>query len=625
MFRHKTNPYIVSVFLAWLPGGAALAAESPAGPASRPASSAPRLSQDDQTYLVGVIRGTVAASLAGREGEVKVPADLPPAVAGLRCPVAVTLRRGGLQLGQGQSDGGRDVAAGCQEAVLAALKDKATRERLTDAGAKQAGVEVELLGPAEQIPVDLAASRRLTRHFEPGLDGVAIRVGDRRGLIRPSQIIANGFSVSDAIGFVLSRLGLKMADVEKGTQEAVCMRFRTLHFWQPLPGAAVVQLDRGCVVLGPGSVAVQPLDRAIREASIYLRERQRSDGLLNYAYLPWDDRMEPNGPVIAQAGAIWGLAFQGARMGDEASVQAAVRGVQALVRGLCQPAGWNPRAASEAAGAGKPQSRPAPSAYLSSPDQADRIGATALLLLAVDEIQPAKTYRSLREQLTAGLAGRQLPTGMFQTNFVTTQAVAPQDTDPGQALLALARTYQLDRVPSALTVISNSCDHYRKQFSVSPAPGMVPWLASAYAQIALITGERRYTDFAFEMIDWLERFQLTAETSPSPLMIGGIDPLGFGAAGVSTAEYMAAVADTLQLARKVGDEARSARYERMLRAGTRFVLQLQFRPDECYYVRSRVEVVGGIRSTPWDHTLTIENCQHALIALTKARLALFSK
>ena len=465
--------------------------------------------------------------------------------------------------------------------------------------------------------------RRLADHYQPGVDGVAIRLGDRSSLIRPSQMIAGGFSVPEAIDFVVGRLGLTAAQLKEQQGQGICMRFRTLHFWQPSPDAPVVQLDRGCVVLDREVVTPEGIDQAIRQVARYLRDRQRPNGFFAHAYLPWADRMEESGPTMDQAGAAWALAIHGAWARDPASIRAASRAVDALAGNLA-PAQVS-QATRAAAEPRDPSKRPATvrPAYLKAPEQADRLGATAMLLLAASEIQPPERYRDLRTRLAAGIATRQLPTGMMQANFVTTRQAAPQDTDPGLAMFGLVRCYQVDRIPAALQVVRNACDHYQKQFTVDPSAAMVPWQALAYSRLAQVAGEPRFMDHVFAMVDWLERFQLTGENGGSSVMDGGIDPLGYGGAGVTTALYMTAVADALELARLAREEGRIRRYERMLRAGTRFVLQLQFRPEECYYVRSRSEAIGGIRTTPWDHSLTIENCRHALVALIRAKQMLF--
>ncbi len=73
----------------------------------------------------------------------------------------------------------------------------------------------------------------------------------------------------------------------------------------------------------------------------------------------------------------------------------------------------------------------------------------------------------------------------------------------------------------------------------------------------------------------------------------------------------------------MGDKARTARYESLVRDAARFVLQLQVRPEEMYFTPSPQDAVGGIRTSPALNLLRIDHCQHALIGLIKARQVLF--
>ena len=92
---------------------------------------------------------------------------------------------------------------------------------------------------------------------------------------------------------------------------------------------------------------------------------------------------------------------------------------------------------------------------------------------------------------------------------------------------------------------------------------------------------------------------------------------------MATAGYLEGFADALALARWVGDTKRAARYETVVRDAARFVMQLQVRPEEAYYIRSPQDAVGGIRTTPSLNLLRIDHCQHALVGLIKARQVLF--
>ena len=98
-----------------------------------------------------------------------------------------------------------------------------------------------------------------------------------------------------------------------------------------------------------------------------------------------------------------------------------------------------------------------------------------------------------------------------------------------------------------------------------------------------------------------------------------------GRVGVSTAVYLEGFTDALALARQRGDRRRSTRYEAVVRAAARYVLQLMVRPEECYYIGTPKDAVGGIRTTLTNHRLRIDHVQHALFALIKSREVLFGK
>src|SRR5690606_31206786 len=88
--------------------------------------------------------------------------------------------------------------------------------------------------------------------------------------------------------------------------------------------------------------------------------------------------------------------------------------------------------------------------------------------------------------------------------------------------------------------------------------------------------------------------------------------------GISSAVYLEGIVEAWRTARTLGDEARATRYAESVRRAARFVAQLRFRPEECYYVQSPRDVVGGMRNTPADPTLRIDHSQHALAGLVGA-------
>ena len=143
--------------------------------------------------------------------------------------------------------------------------------------------------------------------------------------------------------------------------------------------------------------------------------------------------------------------------------------------------------------------------------------------------------------------------------------------------------------------------------------------------MATYSKRKDYVEYVYELTDWLVEKQLNESNCPWPDMWGGIAAYSEGRAGVATASYLEGFADALALARFAGDMARAGRYEDAVRLAARFVLQLQVRPEETYYMRSPQDAIGGIRTSPSLNLLRIDHCQHALVGLIKARTALFPK
>ena len=181
--------------------------------------------------------------------------------------------------------------------------------------------------------------------------------------------------------------------------------------------------------------------------------------------------------------------------------------------------------------------------------------------------------------------------------------------------------------PSAkvLDAFDRSIQFYREYFRDRRSPALVPWQVQAYAMITRHAERQDYVDYVFELTDFLAGKQLTRDNCEWPEMWGGIAAYEPDRAGVSTASYLEGFAEALRLARSVGDEARTKKYERVVRDAARFVLQLQVRPEETYAMRSPQDAVGGIRTSPSLNLLRIDHCQHALVGLIETRRVLFGE
>jgi hypothetical protein len=147
----------------------------------------------------------------------------------------------------------------------------------------------------------------------------------------------------------------------------------------------------------------------------------------------------------------------------------------------------------------------------------------------------------------------------------------------------------------------------------------VPWQVQAWGQMARETRLQRYADFVFEMSDAIVETQLNYAEPALMFYSGGFDVHGVGRAGVSTTVYVEGLVESARTANAFEDKDRAARYREAIGKAVRFILQLRFKPDECYYVQSLKDVVGGVRNSPSAPTIRIDNMQHALSAMVGAR------
>ena len=193
-----------------------------------------------------------------------------------------------------------------------------------------------------------------------------------------------------------------------------------------------------------------------------------------------------------------------------------------------------------------------------------------------------------------------------------------EDYYPGEALSAIARYYSLHPSAERRAICDRALPFYTKYFRDSRSAPFIPWQTQAWGELARTTQLRRYADFVFEMNDYLVGLQMENHKLPLSIYDGGFNVGGRGRAGMNTGVYLEGLADAIRTADAFGETQRAARYRQAAWQAARFVMQLRFRAEECYYVQSPKEAIGGVRNTPDDPTLRIDNSQHALAGLMEA-------
>jgi len=589
----STNLWVATCVLSILPIAAVAATEVPPG-------GVVPLDDIERRHLSRTARRTVEDVVRGRPPY--QPGFVPKTLSSKTATVIVRLRHGGFLLATASSR-----PASLTTATIAAAGEAAEdwSERFPDPEELLARllIEIEVVGPSEPIPetVDWTEPRAVDAFVEPGVHGIELIGPKVRQRVPPTEFFTSDMVLADALETIAKKLHLLPADV-KQTRLA---RFRTAHWYQDEPHGRVVSLHRGMTRVPSSAVSREGLDRAIDTLGAYMLYRQLPSGLFSYQYEPAWNRYVEDDNLVRQVGAAVAVAAYADASGRPSARAAADLAVAYHLKGLRDVPGRSD------------------AAYIATADDKNKLGVTALLTLALAEQHQAKRYAESRRKLVRGMLTLQRDSGMFITAFPPARELGAQDYFPGEALLALAAHYRHEPSAVVLDAFDRAIEFYRDYFRARPSPAFVSWQVQAYALIAQRTKRREYVDYVFELADWLAARQLNESNCAWPELWGGIASYQPNRAGVSTAAYLEGFADALELAREVTDAPRARRYERVVREAARFVLQLQFREEEAYFVRSTRDAVGGIRTAPALNLLRIDHCQHALIALMKSRRVLF--
>jgi AMMECR1 domain-containing protein len=575
-----------------------LIASFPATPAL--AAAAPDISEPNRKFLSRLARRALQDSV--RSKPIYQSGYVPAALREMELEVVVRLRQDGYLRGDGVG-GPAPLAEAVRDAALAAL-GAIPPETAVDI-VNDLLIEIEVVGSPEPIPFegDWTRPRALDAYIEPGVHGLVFQSRNVRRRFCPTELATSDLIVAQAVETIAQQIQAAKPQIV----DMALFKFRTAHWYEPGSGAPIVSLHRGLTIIPPSAVTADGLDQTIERIADYMAYRQLKSGLFRYEYRPSRDVYDDQDNLVRQAGAVASMAIHASWSGKSASRAAADMGIRAFTHWLADVPSID--------GA----------AFIATPDGEHKLGVTALTGVALARHPDPSAYATSRRKLVKGMLWLQRPSGMFITAFPPAERLSGQEYYPGEALLAMAMDYELEPSAEVLEAFDRAIAYYRATFRGEPAPPLMPWQVQAYAIMAEHTKRRDYVDYVFELCDWLAEKQLVEGMCEWPEMWGGIAAYQADRAGVSTAAYLEGFADGLKLARRVGDQSRAERYERVVRAAARFVMQLQIRPEEAYYIRSPRDAVWGIRTSPSLNLLRIDHDQHALVGLIKARDVLFGR
>lgn len=626
--------------------------------------SLPDVAYDDLWLLLRIARRHLTQSVTRTPAE--APPYCPPSLRGRRATLHLTLRSNGRMVAEAEASGESAVSAAADAGAALGkrlLRNQRFMQRVTEPvrDLAELGLELEWIGAPEFMTAKFAEAQRwdpaLLAGFEPGVEGIGVRFGEQEGRTRPSQVIASNLAPDLALAAAEVAAGLRVEE-KKSTPETIrYFRFRTHHTWEARSGARPVVLVRGMTPVAPDDVTPSGLDAAIERMGSYLVYRQNRNGFFSEEYLPSSDEHVAINHARAQVTALQGLARYSQTRRRHEIDERVFRGIDAALPNLTplqrlDPATSGPAAAS----AGR---------VLSFKGHGQELALSAQLLDALLCVHGERRYDDARLGLTAALLACQEPDGAFLMRFSrTTDDGAIDDSASGAALAALCRSNRWKKNEAVATAFGRAM-HLAALRTARPAPtsapaatrptnpqaalssapavppigqapaggdGVTRWAdaagsaawAAGLAEGIGIGDENRIRELVFSVVDRLVMIQV-GPGCPWPDLVGALDVDGTGDVGSGTAQYLPALAAGLDLARRTGDEVREGRYRASLMLACRFILQLEFRESEGFYVQSQRDVLGGVRSAPWDNRIRVDRCAEALMGLIAGREALFGR
>ena len=560
----------------------------------------PQVSQSEKVFLSRVAQRTLRDELMKRP--LYEPRYVPDRLAALESESLVQVRLSGFLLGAGVG-GPAPVAQAVRDAALTATRSAVGNKLLPQDRLADVLVEIELVGEAVPFKVDgdWTQPRVLAPFIEPGEHGMVIMGPKGAHRFSPAEVFTSDVTLPEALR--------RLAEYTLGNSEAVSnarlLRFRTTHWYQPPGSDNIVTLERGLLPVPLEEVKAEPLRDAIQKLADYMAYRQLESGLFTYQYEVGNDRYSRQNSLVRQVGALSALAMHARWSGKSASLGAVDLGVRFHLQGYTE--------IPDRDGA----------AFVATADGNHKLGVTAMLAQTLLLHPDSESYEDKITGLIQGMLWLQRPSGMFMTAFPPAEMLDGQAQFPGEALLAMAQYYERKPSQEVLAAFARAIDYYRSLFRARELPALIPWQTQAFCIMARKSGRDDYRDFVFELTDWVVERQLREENCPWPILWGGIAAYQDGRPDVSTAAFLEGLCDAIVLARDAGDADRVRTYERAARHAARFVLQLQVKPEEAYFVRSKRDAVNGMRRTPTLNRLRISHCQHALSALIKTHDTLF--
>jgi hypothetical protein len=379
----------------------------------------------------------------------------------------------------------------------------------------------------------------------------------------------------------------------------------------PLP--AVETPTRAAAPLAPSrdlsrlsDLQKQHLMAALRGAD-WLYRKHGVKGKFQPGYLPALARVTEGDSIFRQAGAAAALARAARFCGEERYAARATQAILALLEDTT------------------PDARDSMSRHTSLPNNmVNRLGSAGALVLAIhllptpqvdllDRGEELCRYISRQTRKDGGLDYQEANAGTEDEGI---------NHHPGLALAAVAHSQKRRPASWKIDLLRKALPVYRARWKGHHSTDFVSTQSPAWAEAFMLTKEKAFADFVFEMNDWVCTLQYTGIDPRRKEWYGGFKSVQDGKAvdsdpNANGAALAEGLVEGCRVARELGDLERYQRYTDAIERCLQFLSMLQYTNARTQHFAPwfRDEILGAFHASPQDGNLRLDYTRHAVGAL----------
>ncbi len=249
----------------------------------------------------------------------------------------------------------------------------------------------------------------------------------------------------------------------------------------------------------------------------------------------------------------------------------------------------------------------------------NRFSSAGFLLLSM--LKNTDRYKQDINITMQWLINYQTPTGKIRTPFAEDQFLSP-----GQLLLSVVQSYKKAPDEKILLFLKRSADYYYKEFStllkISPknfATLSPNWFSQYFTEMYLLTKEKHYKNIVYNINDRILNWYTNYLNESIYFDYRGaiVPKTGYYGNSKITASSMESLMEAWRIAKLDNDQERMAKYKRAIVSACAYLMRLQYRPENVYYVQEKQKVIGGIKYDLIRGRIFLDNVSHTANAFMK--------